>query len=487
MQALLLFPHQLFESNKRLAQRVDRVFLIEDPLFFSQYRFHQQKLVLHRASMQAHAHFLREQGVRVAYVDFASAATPYVFEQLGKQGIVGAHVIDVVDDWLQQRLNGASSEFHIPLTQHPSPMFLSSDDLLEKHFCKGAAPRMAQFYMDQRRRTGILMQDNKPMGGRWSFDQENRKKLPKGYPVPLRDHVPTNPFVPEAQRYVSANFAGNPGSVEPFDYPVTPAEARAWLGNFIHDRLAEFGAYEDAISQNHDVLFHSVLTPALNIGLLTPGEAVAAALAHQDVIPINSLEGFIRQIVGWREYMRGAYRSRGRMMRTQNAWHHVRPIPASFWSGNTSIAPLDMVINKLLRCAYAHHIERLMVMSNFMLLCEFHPDQVYQWFMEMFIDSYDWVMVPNVYAMALYADGGSITTKPYISSSNYVLKMSDFKRGPWCDVWDALYWRFIDKHREEFSANHRTEVLVMGLVRMGAAKRSQHLQTAETFLRKLGG
>jgi deoxyribodipyrimidine photolyase-related protein len=173
-------------------------------------------------------------------------------------------------------------------------------------------------------------------------------------------------------------------------------------------------------------------------------------------------------------------------MRTQNRWRHFRAIPASFWSGTTSIAPLDSVINKLLRCAYAHHIERLMVMSNFMLLCEFHPDQVYQWFMEMFIDSYDWVMVPNVYAMALYADGGSITTKPYISSSNYILKMSDFKRGPWCDVWDALYWRFVDKHREEFSANHRTEVLVMGLVRMGTAKRSQHLQTAEEFLGSLG-
>jgi deoxyribodipyrimidine photolyase-related protein len=300
--------------------------------------------------------------------------------------------------------------------------------------------------------------------------------------VPPIGHAPKNCFVEEAQQYVASNFPENPGSVDPFFYPVTHADAAVWLQEFVDGRLAQFGTYEDAISQEHDVLFHSLLSPSLNIGLLTPRQAVDAALAHQESVPLNCLEGFVRQIVGWREYMRGAYQASGRRLRSRNVWNHSRTMPTAFWSATTSIAPVDRVINKLLRGAYAHHIERLMILTNFMLLCEFHPDQVYQWFMEMFIDAYDWVMVPNVYAMALYSDGGSITTKPYISGSNYILKMSDFRRGPWCDVWDGLYWRFVAKHREEFWVNQRTKVLVMGLDRMPSDKRERHLQTAENFL-----
>lgn len=486
MQALLIFPHQLFESNATLATSMDRVLLIEDSLFFVQYRFHKQKLVLHRASMQAHAEYLRSQGNRVDYIESAAFTTLLaVFESLAEYRVNQAHYIDVVDDWLQQRLEDAGAQCAIALIRHRSPMFLTEDGLLDAHFSKSATPRMVAFYRDQRRQKDILVESGAPVGGQWSFDEDNRKRLPKNYSMPPPPHAPLNRFVEEAQRYVSEHFADNPGSVAPFVYPVTFADARVWLGDFLQHRLPEFGDYEDAISQEHEVLLHSVLTPPLNIGLLTPAEVIEGVLAQKGRIPMNSLEGFVRQVIGWREYMRGAYVSRGRRQRTHNFWQHSRPMPNSFWLGTTGIAPIDTTIRKLLRCAYAHHIERLMILANFMLLCEFHPNQVYQWFMEMFIDSYDWVMVPNVYAMALYADGGGITTKPYISGSNYILKMSDFKRGPWCEVWDALYWRFIDAHRAEFAANPRTQFFVKGLDRMSAEKRSQHRDNAERFLQSL--
>jgi deoxyribodipyrimidine photolyase-related protein len=487
VQALLIFPHQLFASNAVLAKALGgAVYMVEDFLFFEQYRFHQQKLVLHRASMRAHADYLRAQKIRVEYLDRADCPTLLMlFERLAGQQITRAHYIDLVDDWLQQHLHAAAIRCTIGLTPHRSDMFLSEPGLLEAHFAKSSMPRMARFYMDQRRRNDILMDGDLPAGGRWSFDEDNRKRLPRGYSVPPAPSSASNPYVEEAQHFVNMNFADNPGQASPFCYPVTYQDARAWLEDFLTDRLAEFGDYEDAMSQQHAVLFHSVLTPSLNIGLLTPREVIEAALARRACVPINCLEGFVRQVVGWREYMRGAYASRGRRQRSRNFWNHTRRIPASFWSGTTGIAPVDAIIRKLLNCAYAHHIERLMVLSNFMLLCEFHPDEVYRWFMEMFIDAYDWVMVPNVYGMAQYADGDGITTKPYISGSNYILKMSDYQRGPWCAVWDALYWRFVAVHREQFASNRRTQVMVLGWDRMAAAKRALHLETAENFLQGL--
>jgi deoxyribodipyrimidine photolyase-related protein len=487
MRALLVFPHQLFASNAQLATTVERVCLIEDPLFFLQYRFHKQKLVLHRASMQFHADYLRQRGSIVDYVDFNSAPTmDYVFGTLVGLGIDIVHYIDVVDDWLLRRITKAGLKQRVSLVRHESPMFLSDTSLLHAHFSTHGDVRMANFYADQRRQKNILMDSGRPVGGRWSFDEDNRKRLPRNHPVPSFDPVPADAYLDEAKEYVNANFAQNPGDIDPFVYPTNYVDANSWLLNFVKHRLPEFGPYEDAISLKHDVLFHSLLSPSMNIGLLTPTQVIDAAISQQGRVPLNSLEGFIRQVVGWREYMRGAYLSTGRRQRTRNYWNHSRPIPSAFWSGETSITPVDAVIRKLVRCAYAHHIERLMVLSNFMLLCEFHPDDVYRWFMEMFIDSYDWVMVPNVYGMALYADGGGITTKPYISGSNYLLKMSDIPKGPWCAVWDALYWRFIAKHREQFLANRRTQVLVMGLERLSSTKRSLHFETAENFLGSLG-
>ncbi len=283
---------------------------------------------------------------------------------------------------------------------------------------------------------------------------------------------------------VEKRFPDHPGSAEGFFYPVNHEQARQWLEHFLHHSLAKFGHYQDAISKSEPFLFHSVLTPALNIGLLTPDEVVAETLAfsRKRRVPLNSLEGFLRQVIGWREFMRAVYLGEEKKQRSMNFWDHKRGLPSFLYSGETGLDPLDTVIRRVIQNAYAHHIERLMILGNFMLLSEIDPNAVYRWFMEMFIDAYDWVMVPNVYGMSQYADGGLITTKPYISSSNYLRKMSDFPAGDWCAVWDGLYWRFVGKHRDFFLGNPRLRVMSRQYEKMNPERRSTHLKVAEDFL-----
>jgi deoxyribodipyrimidine photolyase-related protein len=249
----------------------------------------------------------------------------------------------------------------------------------------------------------------------------------------------------------------------------------------------EFGPYEDAILGENSWLHHSVLTPMLNAGLITPQEIIDRSLVYAEKhhIPINSTEGFIRQIIGWREFIRGMYMAKGSDQRNGNFWGFTKKIPDSFYTGTTGIDPVDITIKKVLQTGYCHHIERLMVLGNFMVLCEFDPGEVYRWFMEMFIDAYDWVMVPNVYGMSQFADGGLMASKPYISGSNYLLKMSNFKKGRWQDVWDGLFWRFMDVHRDFFLSNPRLGMLVHTFDKMPDEKRQKHLENGELYLSTL--
>ena len=225
----------------------------------------------------------------------------------------------------------------------------------------------------------------------------------------------------------------------------------------------------------------------LNMGLLAPQQIIEKVLAYalKHAVPMNSVEGFIRQIMGWREFIRIVYQREGSRQRSTNFWGFTRAIPASFWSGTTGIYPVDNVIQKTLQTGYSHHIERLMVMGNFMLLCEFDPNEVYKWFMEMYVDAYDWVMVPNVYGMTQFADGGLMTTKPYISGSNYLLKMSDYPKGDWTAIWDALFWRFMHVHRSFFEQNPRLNMLVKTFDKMPTEKKNKHLDMAEKYLSTL--
>lgn len=485
MLAALIYPHQLFWPHPAM-DKCDRAVLVEDPLLFSHYQFHRQKLMLHRATMKSFAAELCHRNIKVDYIDAKQLRGTENIGALLKQLRVSAvRYVDPNDDWLGNRLAQGLRQAGITVEVVPDPHFLTLPAIIASVPSNNNKLFFTSFYIAQRQRLGVLIDDNgKPVGGQWTFDTDNRKRLPKNIDIPALPVVTQNDHVIAAGRYVRSEFPNALGSDDHFQYPIDHQSAVVWLDHFIRERLASFGDYEDAMSTHHDVLFHSVLTPMLNIGLLSPRQVIEAALRHQKNVPINSLEGFIRQVIGWREYVRLVYLTRGRRQRTTNFWGFTSPLPPAFYDGSTGVEPVDFVIRRVLRTGYCHHIERLMILGNFMLLCEIHPDAVYQWFMEMFVDAYDWVMVPNVYGMSQYADGGGMTTKPYISGSSYVLKMSDFRKGPWCAIWDALYWRFIDRHADVLAANPRMTMVVRLRDRL-KDKIAHHRQVAEKFLSKL--
>ncbi|MCY7367331.1 MAG: cryptochrome/photolyase family protein [Chamaesiphon sp.] len=489
--ASIVFPHQLFREHPALMPgRI--VYLVEEWLFFHQYRFHQQKLLLHRSTMRMYADYLIQQGYELRYIPATSADCDVrkLLVTIASEGIGELHYAEVVDDWLQQRLVAGAVAQGINLKEYPSPNFLENPTDVADFFDQRKSYKQTDFYIDRRKHHQILLDPTgKPVGGQWTFDVDNRLKFPKDRSAPVVNLPGLNDYIREAQTYILQHFGENYGSVnQPFAagfYPTTYIEADAWLEDFLTARFADFGAYEDALVLEETILHHSVLSPLLNIGLLSPRQIIDAALARIDEVPLNSLEGFIRQIMGWREFIRITYARRGRSQRTQNYWGFTKQIPESFWNGTTGILPLDGTIKKTIESGYCHHIERLMVAGNFMLLCEFDPDEVYRWFMEMFVDAYDWVMVPNVYAMSQFADGGGMCTKPYISGSNYLIKMSNFKKGDWQPIWDGLFWRFMHVHREFFLSNPRLGMLVRTFDKMTPEKQQQHLLAADRFLNSI--
>ena len=334
----------------------------------------------------------------------------------------------------------------------------------------------------------MLDGNNNPVGGKWTYDDQNREKYPKGKTTPKINFPNETKNHTEALVYVEKYFPNNNGILDSSPiYPTDFETAEKWFDDFLKTRFKEFGPYEDAVLKEKSIINHSILSPIVNSGLISPRTIIEKILEfyEENNIPINSCEGFVRQVIGWREFIRGVYRCKGSEERTKNFWGFNRKIPASFYSGTTGIEPLDDTIHKINKSGYANHIERLMIVGNFMLLCEFDPDEVYRWFMELFIDSYDWVMVPNVYGMSQFADGGLMSTKPYISGSNYIIKMSDYKKGEWCTIWDALFWNFMDKQRAFFLKNPRMRMLISSFDKMDSTKRESHLITADNFLNSL--
>lgn len=487
MQAAFIFPHQLYQHISFDKDVI--LYLIEDPLYFSQYKFHVQKLILHRASMKYYQSLLEHQNYKVIYIESSPTLTlKEVFEMAKGNNINTIHYTDTSDYLLERRILRYATQCNITLKKYSSENFLLQPNEFKGQLGKGRKYFMSSFYIQQRKKFKILVENNEePVGGRWSFDDDNRKKLPKQIQLPACMSITKNKFVTEATAYISHKFPDAVGVANNFNYPVTHEDAKAVLLDFLENRMRHFGVYEDAIAKDESVLFHSILTPALNIGLLSPQQIIDETFRFhtEKNFPINSLEGFIRQIIGWREFMRGVYLFEGVKERQRNFFAFEKKIPDCFWKGETGIEPIDDTIKKILANAYCHHIERLMLLGNFMLLCEFDPNEVYTWFMSLFIDAYDWVMVPNVYGMSQYADGGLITTKPYVSGSNYILKMSDYKRGAWCTVWDALYWRFLFKQQQHFKHNPRMSMMINLLNKMDKDKLQKHLDIAEHFLKKL--
>jgi deoxyribodipyrimidine photolyase-related protein len=484
----IIFPHQLFEDHPALSLTKD-VCIVEDERFFTDFRFHKKKLLFHRASMLAYKKLLVARGYRVRYI---KQGTPHIKSYLDRlleaKSLEELCIVDPCAHKLMSRLQQACEKYSKRLHILDSPAFLTSKEALEHFFAGRKTFSMSSFYIRQRKEFGILTSNGKPAGGKWSFDPENRKKLPRNVTIP-EPKMPRKAPSKLSASQIEEEYSGNPGVLDDFIFPVTHRGARDWLTDFIENRLKLFGDYEDSISADSVFLFHSVLSPLLNAGLLSPKQVLDEVLAgaERNKIPMNSLEGFVRQIIGWREFVRGAYIFIGSKQRKSNFWNCSNELPESFYSGTTGIQPVDAIVKRVMKHSYCHHIERLMILGNFMLLCEMHPDEAYRWFMELFIDAYDWVMVPNVYGMSQYADGGLMTSKPYISSSNYIRKMSDFKAGPWCDIWDSLFWRFIHKHKAVFEENPRMRVMTFQLRRMGTGKIEEHVQVAERFLEQILG
>ena len=462
MEITLVLPTQIFKSHPAI-KKGRPIWIAEEFLFFKIQPFHRQRLILLRLAMKEYEDFLRKEGHEVSYIESKELEKRGdLFKLLAKKEIKELHLTEETDTWLNIDLQKGVKKYGWDLHIYPSPMFLSTTEELALFFKEKSNYSMASFYAYQRKKLNLLMKDGKPEGGKFSFDTENRKKLPKTVSVPKHLIPKQTKKIEAAASYVESNFPDAIGSKGPFLYPFTFEQAEKALSDFIENKLSLFGDYEDAILKNESFLFHSVLTPALNIGLITPQQIIANVMTAWKTkkIPLNSTEGFLRQIIGWREFIRACYLLIGTSQRTKNHLRHKKPLPKGFWEGTTGIEPIDTTIKKILDTGYCHHIERLMVLGNFLFLTETDPNAVYDWFMQYFVDAYDWVMVPNVYGMSQYADGGLMTTKPYISGSNYLLKMSDYKKGPWSDVWDGLFWRFLEKHQDLISKNPRMKILL---------------------------
>jgi deoxyribodipyrimidine photolyase-related protein len=486
---LILYPHQLFPIQQ--LPTVDRIYLVEDPLFFgvdSQYpiQLHKQKLILHRASMRRYvAEVLWPANQEVEYVELDPLfTTGDILSRLGDAETV--YIFDPVDDVLTKRLLTARREntpsLHIEFLD--SPNFYLSEPELKSHLSGSHKMNMASFYQWQRERFNILIDDDyKPVGGKWSFDTENRQKLPKDHILPSFEVFGDHEEVQKAKNWANDHFANNPGS-DDFIWPTSHGEAQQWLDDFMQHRIDDFGTYQDAIDATAPWIHHSILSSSLNIGLLEPQQIIQAALRRhaKKPVPLASLEGFIRQIIGWREYVRGAYITKGTLLRKSNGLKNERKLTDDWYSGNLGIPPFDDVAKKLQQHAYAHHIERLMIVGNLMLLCEVHPDEVYKYLSTFCIDAYDWVMVPNVYVMSQFTAENEITTKPYISSSNYIMKMSNYQKGEWSDTWDGLFWRFIEKNKTLIEKNPRMRMMITQLDKIDHDRRRIISYRAEDFL-----
>ncbi|WEL19126.1 cryptochrome/photolyase family protein [Candidatus Nanohalococcus occultus] len=472
----VLFPNQLFEQ----ALEEQKVILVEDKRYFTEFNFHKQKLVLHRASMKAFEDRLKQNGVQTEYIRFD--------EELGTafEAEEGLEFYDPVDRQLRGRIKSLASQENVEISFEETPMFLTSMSWNKKYFDENSYFQLL-YYKQQRRRLDILMNDGEPVGGKWSFDPENRRKMPEEEELP---EIPefNSEYVEEAKEYVEQHFSENPGSMDGFSWPVTHRQATENLEDFLENRLEKFGDCQDAIDRDLKFGYHSLLSPSINTGLITPQEVVEKTLRYHEEknYSMNSLEGFLRQIIGWREYIRAVYELEAEEMRQRNFFNAENKMPEAFYTAETGLPPVDDSINNVLENSYGHHIERLMVLGNVMLLLEIDPDEVYRWFVELFIDSYDWVMVPNVYGMSQYADD-RIMTKPYISSSNYIHKMSHYPEGDWDSDWTGLYWSFIDKHREKLSDIQRMSFMVSTLDRMDEATLEEHRENAEKLRENIFG
>jgi deoxyribodipyrimidine photolyase-related protein len=485
-----LFSPALLKARLGIDWRDSSIFMREDRGLCTFTRHHKQKILFFLASMRSYAHELREAGFSVHYEFFGQDQLTYVqslTQFISENKIELITHFEVEDHFFEDQLDQALKSLPVSRRILNSPMFLTQRETFREYLRKHPTPRMKTFYPYQRIRLGILVDDRGlPTGGKWSFDTENRKPLPvrERPPRPSTGIIAPDPALIEL---INREFQSHPGSLENYWLPTDRKGAKGWLTEFLRFRFSKFGDYEDALAPDSDFVFHSALTPFLNVGWLLPDQVIRAACLYAEKmnVPINSLEGFIRQILGWREFVRGIYHNFDAEQSQGNFFNATRHLSPHWYRGESGSEPLDQVIHKVLRLGYAHHIERLMVVGSLMLLLEIHPGEAHRWFMEMFIDSSDWVMGPNVYGMALFSDGGIFATKPYFCGANYYRKMGRYSSGDWEDGVNGLYWSFIGRHRAFLVTNPRLSATVKAFDQMDEGKKLKIFNEAEKLRHRL--
>lgn len=498
---VLVLGDQLTETLSALAQADkarDTVVMAEVADEAAYVRHHPKKIALIFAAMRKFAHALERDGWTVAYtqLDDTDNAGSIVGELLRRAAQTGASEVLATEpgEW---RLIGKLK--YAPLKVHllPDDRFLATHAEFEAWAEGRKALRMEYFYREMRRKTGLLMEGDQPAGGKWNFDHDNRKAAPEDVTVdgPLR--FDPDATTREVLELVQARFGDNFGALEPFWFATTRAEALQALDHFIANALPRFGDYQDAMLNENEFLYHAILSPYLNIGLLNVTEiceAAADAYASGHA-PINAAEGFIRQIIGWREYVRGIYFLEGPDYTARNILGHDRDLPWFYWGGETRMNCVAKAVGQTRTQAYAHHIQRLMVTGNFALLAGIDPAQVHEWYLAVYADAFEWVEAPNTIGMSQFADGGVIASKPYVSSGAYINRMSDHckschysvsaKTGDTACPFNLLYWHFLDRHRDRFSNNPRMGNMYRTWDRMDADKRKTVLAEGDALLARL--
>ena len=490
----IILPDDLAANNIALKflEKSDALLIYEPCDTFYQINHHKQKIAFLISALRHWKEELQKKYANIIHIKISKNHDATFMEEL--QGLyedIGFDVIHITepsDHNTLTQLMFFGSKNKVEIKIHQDTKFIDSIEDFGEWATDKKSLVQEYYYRWLRKKYGILMEDGKPLGGKWNFDKENQQSISKlKQDLPIRVKCMQDPLTIEAMVDVENCFPKSLGSLEEFNWAVTHEAAREQLKVFLNERLHLFGEFQDAIHKDDSRLFHSLLSPYLNSGLLDPMEcivdAVSAFHSVKGDIPINSLEGFIRQILGWREFIRGVYWKNMPEYKDSNFWGHNKSLTQSWYDGTTGIPPVDDAIQDSLKYGYTHHINRLMVISNVMNLAGIRPNEIYKWFMEMYVDSADWVMVPNVYGMGTYADGGIFATKPYICGSSYMLRMSNYKKGEWCDVVDGLYWRFIEKNRDFFTGNPRLALMPKSLDKIDPERKKRIFLKAEEFIK----
>ncbi|WP_185984307.1 cryptochrome/photolyase family protein [Aureimonas mangrovi] len=463
-------------------------------------RHHQRKIAFLFSAMRHFADELRRRKVTVDYVALDDCGNSGSFtgelERALKRYDVEGVIVTEPGEWrVKAMIEGWESRLGVPVEIRADDRFLCDQEAFAELTGGSKTLLMETFYRNMRKRTGYLMTaSGEPEGGRWNFDEDNRESLPRDVEPPERPTYSVDETTEAVLALVARRFGNHFGSLDDFDYPVTRRQALGYLRWFVREALPEFGRYQDAMREGEPLLFHSHLSALINCGLLTPAECCGAAeKAFRDGhAPINAAEGFVRQIIGWREFIRGVYWREMPGYGEKNALDARRALPDFFWTGQTEMNCLAQSIGETRAYAYAHHIQRLMVIGNFCLLAGFDPRQVQEWYLVVYHDAYEWVEMPNVVGMILYADDGLFATKPYAASGNYINRMSDYCRSCRYDVkqrtgedacpFNYLYWDFVARNEKRLAQNPRTGRVVSTLHRMDAGKVATMRADASRFL-----